>query len=62
MSCGEIKSGVLVVQDGVIAAIGTLDATRIPASADVRDASGLVILPGLVDTHSHVGGGWGADR
>ncbi len=57
----EIESGVLVVQDGVISNLGAVDSTPIPASAIVRDVTGMVILPGLVDTHSHVGGGWAAD-
>ena len=57
----EIENGVLVIQDGVIAHLGSLDDTSIPADARVRDTSGLVIMPGLVDTHSHIGGGWGAD-
>jgi imidazolonepropionase-like amidohydrolase len=57
----EIASGVLVIRDGVIVHIGSVDETPIPASADVRDVTGRVILPGLIDTHSHVGGGWGGD-
>ena len=57
----EIPSGVLVIQDGLIAHVGTLEGTSIPATARVRDASGLVIMPGLVDTHSHVGGPAGGD-
>lgn len=50
-----IESGILVVRDGVIAHIGPLDTTPVPADAQVRDVSGRVIFPGLVDTHSHIG-------
>jgi imidazolonepropionase-like amidohydrolase len=57
----EIESGVLVVRGGVILHVGAADTTPIPAGAKVRDVSGRVILPGLVDTHSHVGGPEGAD-
>ena len=57
----EIASGVIVVQDGLVAHIGTLEGTSIPATALVRDVSGLVILAGLVDTHSHVGRPSGGD-
>ncbi len=57
----EIENGVLVVRDGLIARVGSIDDTEIPVGATVRDVGGWTILPGLVDTHSHVGGGWGAD-
>ena len=58
----EIPSGILVIQNGLIAHVGPLDSTPIPADARVRDVTGLVVMPGLVDTHSHAGGGGGADR
>jgi imidazolonepropionase-like amidohydrolase len=58
----EIERGILVVHDGVIAHVGPLDTTPVPAGAIVRDANGLVIIPGLVDTHSHVGSVEGGDR
>ena len=32
-----------------------------PADAVRIECAGKVIMPGLVDTHSHVGGGWGGD-
>ena len=56
-----IQNGVLVVQGGKITAIGGAD-TPIPAGAVVHDATGKTIMPGLVDTHSHIGGGDGGDR
>lgn len=57
---GTIESGTLIVQGGRIIAIGGAD-TAIPAGADIRDATGLVIMPGIVDTHSHIGQVSGAD-
>jgi len=57
-----IESGILVVDRGVIARVGPLDSTPIPAGAEVRDVSGRVIVPGLVDTHSHIGDPEGGDR
>lgn len=57
----EIASGVLVVQDGKVLAVGGAS-TPIPARARRVDARGKVILPGLVDTHSHVGGVSGGDN
>jgi len=53
---------VLVVQGGKIVAVGREGAVRIPNGAEVHDVTGKVIMPGLVDTHSHIGGGDGGDR
>ncbi len=58
----EIPDGVLVIQRGKITAIGPKDSVEIPEGAEQIDASDKVIMPGLVCTHSHVGGGWGGDR
>ncbi|NBW96260.1 MAG: amidohydrolase [Planctomycetia bacterium] len=57
----EIPVGTVVVRGGTIAAVGPVDATPVPVEAGRIDATGLVIMPGLVDTHSHVGGGQGGD-
>ncbi len=57
----EIESGVLVVQNGEIIAVGD-ENTRIPRRAERIDVSGKVIMPGLVDPHSHLGEGDGGDR
>lgn len=57
----EIENGVLIIQGGKIVAVGAEGATRIPDDAIRVDVRGKVIMPGLVDTHSHVGGGWGGD-
>ncbi len=56
-----IQDGVLVVSGGKIVAIGARSSVSVPAGAEVIDVKGKVIMPGLVDTHSHVGGGSGAD-
>ncbi|MEX0915213.1 MAG: amidohydrolase family protein [Wenzhouxiangellaceae bacterium] len=59
----EIADGVLVIEDGQIRAVGARDAVRVPRAAEVVElASGSVIMPGIVDTHSHVGEVSGADR
>ncbi len=57
----EIADGVLVVDGGRIVAVGARGDTPIPDGASVRDVSGLLIMPGLVDTHSHVGEPWAGD-
>lgn len=57
-----IADGVLIVQNGKILAVGAAGEVDIPRDAEVRDASGYVIMPGLVDSHSHIGQGDGGDR
>ena len=48
-----IENAVLIVSGGKIVAVGP-PGIAIPANAEVRDVSGKVIMPGLVDTHSHI--------
>lgn len=56
-----IDNGVLVVKDGKITAVGGQN-TAIPKDAIVTDVSGKVIMPGLIDSHSHIGEADGGDR
>lgn len=56
-----INDGVLVVQRGKVVAVGPKASTRIPADAETVNAAGRVIMPGLIDSHSHIGSGSGAD-
>jgi imidazolonepropionase-like amidohydrolase len=53
-----IEQGVLVVHRGRIVSVGR---TSVPDGATVRDVTGKVIMPGLVDTHSHIGSPAGGD-
>jgi imidazolonepropionase-like amidohydrolase len=55
-----VERGTLVVRGTTILAIGP-EGTAVPAGAERHDLSGKVIMPGLVDTHSHVGSPAGAD-
>ena len=57
-----IDNGVLVIEDDKIVAVGAKGDVRIPRNAEVIDVSGQVIVPGFVDTHSHIGEPAGADR
>jgi imidazolonepropionase-like amidohydrolase len=50
----KIESGVLVIDKGVIVAVGGAD-TPVPDKAKVVDLTGKTIIPGLVDSHSHIG-------
>ncbi len=54
-----IERGTIVVQNGKITAIGAN--VQPPAGAQINDMTGKTIMPGLVDSHSHIGGGSGAD-
>ena len=56
-----ISNGVLVVHRGKIVAVGPAASTAIPQDAERHDATGKVIMPGLIDSHSHIGGGSGGD-
>lgn len=57
-----ITNGLLVVQNGKILAMGTAAQVKVPTGAVEVDVKGKVIMPGLVDTHSHIGEGSGGDR
>ena len=60
MNGQPIDRGVLVVRKGKIISLGNAD-TKLPADAVIQDVTGKVILPGLIDTHSHLGGPEGGD-
>lgn len=57
-----IDNGVLVIDGDKIVAVGAKSDVRIPRNAEIVDVSGQVIVPGFVDTHSHIGEPAGADR
>ncbi|MEX1050242.1 MAG: amidohydrolase family protein, partial [Gemmatimonadales bacterium] len=62
ISGSPIMNGVLVVHQGRITAVGAVGQVPIPAGAQVHDVTGKFVMPGLVDTHSHIGGGDGGDQ
>ncbi len=57
----EIPDGVLVIDAGKILAVGPTGRTAIPDGATVVELAGRVIMPGLICTHSHIGGVGAAD-
>jgi len=50
-----IENGVLISIDGKIAAIGPADSITVPDDAEIVDLQGKTIIPGLINTHGHVG-------
>ena len=63
--CGEeqgkieiLKNAWVLIEDGVIAAVGT-GSPEGADGAEVIDAGGKLVTPGLVDAHTHlIFGGW----
>ncbi len=50
-----IDNGVLVIAKGKIVAVGPAAEVAVPKNAQTVDVTGKTIIPGLVDTHSHIG-------
>ncbi len=57
----EIESGVLIVKDGKIAEVRATDDRNFADGTVVVDVAGKVLMPGLICTHSHIGGVGGGD-
>ena len=55
VSHGTIENGVLLISDGKITAVGEADKVSIPAGAEIVDAHGLTVYPGLIDPESNFG-------
>ncbi len=50
---GIIEDSVILVQDNRIRAVGRRGEIAIPAGAQIVDATGKTIIPGLIDAHAH---------
>ena len=48
-----IERGTIVIRGGKIAAVGA--GVAVPAGAEVIDATGMWVMPGIIDSHSHLG-------
>lgn len=49
-----VADGAVVVEDGVITAVGQADQLSLPSDAAWIDAGGGTILPGVIDAHTHI--------
>jgi len=49
---GTIPNGTVILKDGKVAAVGTNVET--PPGAELVDATGKFVTPGLIDEHSHI--------
>lgn len=49
----DIKNGQILMENGIIKAIG--NNLLIPEDAEVIDAEGLLVTPGFIDAHCHIG-------
>jgi imidazolonepropionase-like amidohydrolase len=52
---GVIENGVIVMQGGKITAVGASSSVNIPSGAEVVDATGMIIYPGLIDSETQLG-------
>jgi dihydroorotase len=50
---GQSFTGEILVKDDLIAEIGMPDEIKIPAETVIVDASGLILIPGVIDDHVH---------
>ena len=49
-----IKDAVVLVEGKTITAVGPAATVKIPKGAEITDASGKTVMPGLIDTHVHI--------
>lgn len=52
ISHGTIEHGSILIRDGKIAAVG--QSVKAPDGAQVIDAAGQYVMPGIIDCHSHI--------
>ena len=56
---GSVDNAVVLVKDGLIEAVGPQRELEIPEGYEIVDAGDSWVVPGLIDLHTHMGGGNG---
>ena len=54
-----VEGGTVLIRGERIEAVG--ENVRVPSGAEVIDADGRAVMPGLADMHVHLVGGWDGD-
>lgn len=55
VSHGVIEHGIILMENGKIAAVGSEDSTKVPSDARVIDVNGMTVYPGLIDSETYLG-------
>ncbi len=56
-----IEDGVLIIQAGRIRQVGLRGAIEIPGGAEIIDLNSMTLMPGIINTHGHVGNTLGSE-
>jgi len=51
-----IENAIVIIKDDMIAEVGSKGSVEIPKDAEVLDAGGSFVMPGLIDAHAHLTG------
>ena len=57
-----VPDAVVVIRGSVIEVVGPARSVLVPRSANVIDAHGRTLMPGLADMHVHLMGGWDGEH
>jgi imidazolonepropionase-like amidohydrolase len=49
-----IEKPAIVIRDGIITEVGSVDRVMVPSAAEVVDLPGVTLVPGLIDMHVHI--------
>jgi imidazolonepropionase-like amidohydrolase len=55
VSHGTIENGIIVFENGKIAAVGAANSVKVPKDARIIDVSGMTVYPGLIDSETLLG-------